>query len=121
MPIPPADLVILPGSKSVRADLAFLRAMAGIARCCGIALRRQADRHLRRHADAGPRVHDPDGREALRAQATAGPARFRHHAGPDKQLRRVTGRLAVGGGSDEIDVDRLAGGAAVDGYESISA
>ncbi len=26
MPVPPADLVILPGSKSVRADLAFLRA-----------------------------------------------------------------------------------------------
>jgi hypothetical protein len=72
MPIPPADLVILPGSKSVRADLAFLRANGW-------------DRALQRHLRYGGKligicggmqmlgrsIHDPDGREGLRARATA--------------------------------------------------
>lgn len=119
MPIPPADLVILPGSKSVRADLAFLRSHGW-------------DRALLRHLRyggkligicggmqmLGRRVHDPDGREGpAGASDGLGLLDFDTTLAPDKQLRRVTGRLAVGGGSDEIDVDRLAGGAAVDGYE----
>ncbi len=119
MPIPPADLVILPGSKSVRADLAFLRSHGW-------------DRALLRHLRyggkligicggmqmLGRRVHDPDGREGpAGASDGLGLLDFDTTLAPDKQLRRVTGRLAVDSGSDEIDVDRLAGGAAVDGYE----
>jgi adenosylcobyric acid synthase len=94
-PIPPADLVILPGSKNTRADLAWLRA------------RGWADalaRHLRYGGRVmgicggfqmlGHAVHDPDGVEGeagssdgfalLDVETTLRPA---------KQLRRVTGRL----------------------------
>jgi adenosylcobyric acid synthase len=49
---PPCDLIVLPGSKAVQADLAWLRARAGKRRSAAPALRRQADRHLRRLADA---------------------------------------------------------------------
>jgi len=45
--IPPADLIILPGSKSVRPDLAWLREQGWEA-----ALQRQAHRYLRRISDA---------------------------------------------------------------------
>ncbi|EKZ95824.1 MULTISPECIES: cobyric acid synthase [Cupriavidus] len=98
MPIPPADLVILPGSKSVRADLAFLRANGW-------------DRALRRHLRYGGKligicggmqmlgrsIHDPDGREGP-AGTSDGLALldFETTLAPEKQLRRVAGRLADG-------------------------
>ncbi|WP_130391150.1 cobyric acid synthase [Cupriavidus agavae] len=113
MPIPPADLVILPGSKSVRADLAFLRANGW-----DDALRR----HLRYGGKLagicggmqmlGRRIHDPDGREGLAgSSAGLGLLDFETTLASDKQLRRVSGRLAL---------DEAGGpgnGAAVEGYE----
>ncbi len=97
MPIPAADLVILPGSKSVRADLAFLRANGW-------------DRALLRHLRYGGKlmgicggmqmlgrqIHDPDGREGP-AGSSAGLdlLDFETTLAPEKQLRRVTGRLGV--------------------------
>ena len=98
MPIPPADLVILPGSKSVRADLAFLRANGW-----DLALRR----HLRYGGKLigicggmqmlGRSIHDPDGREGP-AGTSDGLALldFETTLAPEKQLRRVAGRLADG-------------------------
>jgi adenosylcobyric acid synthase len=50
--IPPCDLMILPGSKNTRADLAWLKARAGKTPGAPPALRRQGDRHLRRFPDA---------------------------------------------------------------------
>lgn len=105
MPIPPADLVILPGSKSVRADLDFLRANGW---------HRALLRHLRYGGKLigicggmqmlGRRIHDPDGREGPAGSSDAlGLLDFDTTLAPEKQLRRVTGRLA--------------GGAAVAGYE----
>jgi adenosylcobyric acid synthase len=116
MPIPPADLVILPGSKSVRADLAFLRANGW-------------DRALQRHLRYGGKligicggmqmlgrsIHDPDGREGP-AGTSDGLALldFETTLAPEKQLRRVAGRLADGNDAVRRDSpgDRKAGGAA---------
>jgi adenosylcobyric acid synthase len=98
MPIPAADLVILPGSKSVRADLAFLRANGWD---------RALQRHLRYGGKVigicggmqmlGRRIHDPDGREGA-AGTSDGLALldFETTLAPEKQLRRVAGRLADG-------------------------
>ncbi|PLQ01722.1 cobyric acid synthase [Cupriavidus pauculus] len=108
MPIPPADLVILPGSKSVRADLAFLRANGW---------HQALLRHLRYGGKLmgicggmqmlGRRLHDPDGREGPAGTSDGlGLLDFETTLAPEKQLRRVSGRL-----------DAESGGAAVDGYE----
>ncbi|WP_249359562.1 cobyric acid synthase [Cupriavidus sp. 2SB] len=109
MPIPPADLVILPGSKSVRADLAFLRENGW-------------DRALQRHLRYGGKlagicggmqmlgrlIHDPDGREGPAGTSEGlGLLDFETTLASDKQLRRVSGRLALMEGE----------GAAVQGYE----
>ncbi len=114
-PIPPADLVILPGSKSVRADLAFLRANGW-------------DRALLRHLRyggklvgicggmqmLGQRIHDPDGREGPAGTSEGlGLLAFETTLAPEKQLRRVAGRLALADAAD--DVAEVA--ARVDGYE----
>lgn len=108
MPIPPADLVILPGSKSVRADLAFLRANGWTQALA---------RHLRYGGKLvgicggmqmlGRRVHDPDGREGPAGTSDGlGLLDFDTTLAPEKQLRQVSGHLALEDGT-----------AAVKGYE----
>jgi adenosylcobyric acid synthase len=94
--IPPADLIILPGSKSVRADLEWLR--------------QQGWEHvIRRHLRYGGKligicggfqmlgegIHDPDGLEG-EAGSTQGMAFFKMSTTlqPDKLLRNVRGTLA---------------------------
>ena len=96
MPVPPADLVILAGSKSVRADLDWLRAQGW-----DTALRR----HLRYGGKVvgicggmqmlGRRLHDPQGLESA-AGSSDGLGYFDYETtlAPDKQLRQVSGRLA---------------------------
>jgi len=109
MPIPPADLIVLPGSKSVRADLAFLRANGWEP-----ALRR----HLRYGGKVigicggmqmlGRRVDDPAGNEGPPGSSEGfGLLDYETVLAPHKQLRVVSGRLALEDGSE----------AAVQGYE----
>ena len=94
-PVPPADLIILPGSKSVRADLAWLRA---------IGWDRVIQRHLRYGGKLlgicgglqmlGTRIADPLGLEgAAGDSAGLGLLDFATVLEADKQLRNVQGRL----------------------------
>jgi adenosylcobyric acid synthase len=105
---PPCDLIVLPGSKSTRADLAWLRANGWEDALA---------RHLRYGGKLigicgglqmlGRAVHDPEGIEgAPGSSAGFGWLDFETTLAPRKQLRNVEGRLA----------DAL-GGAAVRGYE----
>ena len=95
---PPADLIILPGSKSVRADLAFL-------------LERGWREHLQKHLRYGGKLlgicggfqmlgqalHDPLGLEgAPGSSAGLGWLEMETTLAADKQLRNVSGRLAWG-------------------------
>lgn len=97
-PLPPADLVILPGSKSVRADLARLREHGW-------------DRALARHLRYGGKVlgicggYQMLGRRIADPHALEGPAGESKGLGlleldtvlePEKQLRNVRGRLSLG-------------------------
>lgn len=97
-PLPPADLVILPGSKSVRADLARLREHGW-------------DRALARHLRYGGKVlgicggYQMLGRRIADPHALEGPAGESEGLGlleldtvlePEKQLRNVRGRLSLG-------------------------
>lgn len=97
-PIPSADLIILPGSKSVRADLAWLREQGWEA-----AIRR----HLRYggkligicggYQMLGRYIHDPLGIEGERGSSEG--LRLldaETTLEPDKQLRKVVGTLAFG-------------------------
>nr|WP_298110974.1 cobyric acid synthase [uncultured Pseudomonas sp.] len=102
--IPPADLIILPGSKSVRADLAFLRAQGWEA---------AIHKHLRYGGKLlgicgglqmlGERIDDPHGLEGSAGSSDGlGLLAFATALEPEKQLRNVQGRLclenaAVGG------------------------
>jgi adenosylcobyric acid synthase len=94
---PPADLIVLPGSKAVAADLAWLRAQgweAAIARhlryggrllgiCGGLQM-------------LGTAIHDPHGIEgAPGSHAGLGLLDFETTLRPDKQLREAGGRLAI--------------------------
>lgn len=100
--IPPADLIILPGSKSVRADLARLREHGWDAAIA---------RHLRYGGKVlgicgglqmlGTRIDDPHGLEGP-AGSSAGLALLDYATvlEPEKQLRNVRGRLAL----DDLDV-----------------
>jgi adenosylcobyric acid synthase len=96
--IPPSDLIILPGSKSVRADLDWLRA-------------RGWDHALRRHLRYGGKLigicggfqmlgralHDPHGIEGPRGStAGLGLLEMETTLEPDKQLRNVRGVLCLG-------------------------
>ncbi len=98
-PPPPADLLILPGSKSVRADLAWLRAQGW-------------EPALRRHLRYGGRVvgicggfqmlgraiHDPAGVEGPPGRSEGlGLLEMETTLHRDKILRNVAGRLAAGG------------------------
>lgn len=94
---PPADLIILPGSKSVRADLAFLEQHAWPA-------------YLQTHLRYGGRllgicggfqmlgraIHDPLGLEgAPGSSAGLGWLEMETTLAADKQLRNVAGRLTL--------------------------
>lgn len=95
-PIPPADLIILPGSKAVRADLAFLRAQGWD---------KAIAKHLRYGGHVlgicggfqmlGRQVHDPHGIEgAPGTRPGLGWLDMQTTLEPDKQLRNAVGRLA---------------------------
>lgn len=97
--LPPADLIILPGSKNTRADLAWLRAQGW-----DTAIRR----HLRYGGKVlgicggfqmlGERVSDPLALEGAAGDTEGfGLLLMRTELRPDKQLRRVTGRLRSSG------------------------
>jgi adenosylcobyric acid synthase len=95
---PPCDLIVLPGSKSTRADLAWLRAQGW-------------DAAILRHVRYGGRVigicggmqmlgravHDPDGIEGPAGSSPGlGLLDLETTLAPMKQLRNVRGRLAGG-------------------------
>ncbi|MDD5241090.1 MAG: cobyric acid synthase [Sulfuricella sp.] len=95
--VPPADLIILPGSKNVRGDLAWLRANGW---------EQEILRHLRYGGRLigicggfqmlGQRIHDPLGLEG-EAGESAGIALLdmETELKQEKQLRRVSGTLAL--------------------------
>lgn len=96
-PMPPADLVILPGSKSVRADLAFLRGRGWVD---------YLERHLRYGGRLlgicggfqmlGQAIHDPLGLEGEPGSLEGlGWLEMETTLATEKQLRNVTGRLAT--------------------------
>ena len=96
--MPAADLVILPGSKSVRSDLAFLRAQGWEA---------YLQKHLRYGGKLlgicgglqmlGTQIHDPLGLEgAPGSSAGFGWLDLETTLEAEKQLRRVEGQLAFG-------------------------
>ena len=96
---PPADWIILPGSKNVRADLDWLRAQGW---------EDYLARHLRYGGKLmgicgglqmlGSALHDPHGIEGAPGSSTGfGYLDFATTLQPHKQLRNVQGRLAQGG------------------------
>ncbi|WP_407311519.1 cobyric acid synthase [Pseudomonas sp. nanlin1] len=96
-PVPDADLIILPGSKSVRSDLAYLR-KAGWEQAIS--------RHLRYGGKLvgicgglqmlGERVDDPLGLEGPAGSSPGlGLLSFVTELEADKQLRNVTGQLSL--------------------------
>ncbi len=97
-PIPPADLIILPGSKSVRADLDWLRAQGWET---------AIHRHLRYGGKLiglcggfqmlGRAIHDPHGLEGhAGSSAGLGLLEMETTLGREKRLRNVRGRLMLG-------------------------
>ena len=95
--IPPADLIILPGSKSVRSDLAYLRANGWDTAVA---------RHLRYGGKVlgicgglqmlGEQVHDPLGLEGPPGSSDGlGLLAFSTTLEAEKQLRNVRGRLLL--------------------------
>jgi adenosylcobyric acid synthase len=93
--IPAADLIILPGSKSVRSDLAYLRSQGWAT---------AIDRHLRYGGKLlgicgglqmlGEQVHDPLGLEGPAGSSPGlGLLAFSTELAAEKQLRNVSGRL----------------------------
>ena len=96
-PIPAADLIILPGSKSVRSDLAYLRAHGWDTAVA---------RHLRYGGKVlgicgglqmlGEQVHDPLGLEGPAGSSDGlGLLAFSTTLEEEKQLRNVRGRLLL--------------------------
>ncbi len=94
--LPPADLIILPGSKSVRADLAWLRQQGWEA---------TIRRHLRYGGKVigicggfqmlGNQIHDPLGLEGAPGSSPGlGLLDLETTLAPEKQLRNVRGHLA---------------------------
>ncbi len=95
--VPPADLIILPGSKSVRSDLAYLRANGWETAIA---------RHLRYGGKLlgicgglqmlGQQVHDPLGLEGAAGSSPGlGLLEMSTVLEAEKQLRNVRGRLAL--------------------------
>lgn len=104
-PVPPADLIVLPGSKSVRADLDWLRANGWETALA---------RHLRYGGKVlgicgglqmlGRRIADPHGIEGAPGVSKGfGLLDLDTTLEPEKQLRTVTGELRVGGSSARVD------------------
>ncbi|HRP94963.1 MAG TPA: cobyric acid synthase [Rhodocyclaceae bacterium] len=102
--MPAADLVVLPGSKSVQADLAWLRAHGWQA---------ALERHLRYGGKVlgicggfqmlGRRLHDPLGLEgAAGSSAGFGWLDIDTTLAPDKRLDNVSGQLLLDGGGAEV-------------------
>jgi len=98
-PLPPADLIILPGSKSVRADLAFVRAQGWDA---------TIHRHLRYGGKLlgicgglqmlGREISDPLGLEGPAGRSAGlGLLDFATRLTNEKRLTRVEGQLLAGG------------------------
>ncbi|SDO14499.1 cobyric acid synthase [Pseudomonas jinjuensis] len=96
-PLPAADLIILPGSKSVRADLAHLREQGWDA---------AIQRHLRYGGKLlgicgglqmlGRRIADPHGLEGAAGESAGlGLLDFATVLEPEKQLRNASGRLRL--------------------------
>ena len=113
--LPPADLIILPGSKSVRADLAWLRQQGWEA---------TIRRHLRYGGKVigicggfqmlGNQIHDPLGLEGAPGSSPGlGLLDLETTLEPEKQLRNVRGHLAF----CEPLGDRSLAGIPVAGYE----
>jgi adenosylcobyric acid synthase len=97
--VPPADLIILPGSKNVRRDLQWL---------CDNGWVEAIERHLRYggrvlgicggYQMLGRTVSDPEGIEERAGTSRGlGYLDLETHIGPDKALQRVTGTLSLGG------------------------
>lgn len=97
--LPPCDLLVLPGSKAVQADLAWLRAQGHDA---------AITRHLRYggkliglcggYQMLGTQLHDPLGLEgAVGSQPGLGWLECETTLATEKQLRNVTGALALPG------------------------
>lgn len=95
--IPPADLIILPGSKSVRADLAWLRETGW---------EQAIQKHLRYGGKVigicggfqmlGKKINDPDGIEGVAGQEYGlGLLDITTTLKPAKQLRNVSGYLTL--------------------------
>ena len=95
--VPAADLIILPGSKSVRSDLAYLRSQGWAT---------AIDRHLRYGGKVlgicgglqmlGDQVHDPLGLEGPAGSSPGlGLLAFSTELAQEKQLRNVSGRLTL--------------------------
>ena len=107
--IPPADLIILPGSKSVRDDLSFLREQGW---------EEALKKHLRYggrvlgicggYQMLGEHIDDPQGIEG-EPGSSRGFAYLKLHTTltPDKELKRVHGKI----------LDAVGGGAKAEGYE----
>ncbi|OHC61336.1 MAG: cobyric acid synthase CobQ [Rhodocyclales bacterium GWA2_65_19] len=100
--IPPCDLIVLPGSKAVQADLQWLREQGH---------EEQIQRHLRYGGKLvgicggfqmlGRQLHDPLGLEgAPGSQAGLGLLDCETTLEPEKQLRNVRGQLALPGAPD---------------------
>jgi adenosylcobyric acid synthase len=98
-PLPPADLIVLPGSKSVRADLATLRAHGW---------EQAIQRHLRYGGKVlgicgglqmlGAGIDDPHGVEGAPGRSRGlGLLALDTVLAPEKQLRRVRGHLLLDG------------------------
>ncbi len=98
-PIPPADLIILPGSKNSRSDLEWLHAQGW-------------NEAIRRHLRYGGKllgicggfqmlgnwIHDPEGLEGASGSTPGlGLLEFETRMVPGKVLRNVTGHLHLGG------------------------
>ena len=106
-PIPPADLIVLPGSKAVRADLAWL---------CSQGWDKAIERHLRYGGKLlgicggfqmlGRQLHDPQGLEGTPGSSPGlGWLDIETTLESEKQLRNVRGHLC------------LSGSPAISGYE----
>ncbi len=100
--IPPADLIVLPGSKAVRSDLAWLRDHGWEP---------AIQRHLRYGGKLigicgglqmlGRALHDPLGLEGAPGSGSGlDLLDFETTLGPEKQLKNVAGTLALEGGAE---------------------
>lgn len=96
-PLPPADLIIIPGTKSVRSDLAFLREQGW---------EQQIARHVRLggklmgicggYQMLGETIADPDGIEGDAGESRGlGYLNTSTVLAPEKQLKQVTGKLKL--------------------------